>query len=506
MGGLYSSERGACACLFSHKITPASENADVIIIDNGKIRTDNPVSNGRNAVLHPAINNPAGHIPIAPLAYVNAASVGSDIFEKFTKYTCPMCLVVIGLDDAGKTSFAQTVMHRHPPRGRNPIRESRAENVMEDPKPTLGFSKERLCFRKHDVVLHDLGGRATIRGIWRNYFAEAHGIVLVVDASMHVTSPKWDELNQVLSSLTETELVGLQGKPTVILLNKQDVKPNINESELQARVDIKEFLEKYSIPYKVFPVCIREKELIRSAPMKRQLCWKNLEESLMWIVRRIEDSYPSLHMKVQLDSRHQIEQEEEERQERMLRFKAAREAAENDAADDDDNIVPETFIPLAEHLQRIEKETIAVKNDVNTALNDSSTVRVNVPNGINHTASTVQQPAPSKSTLSISKSEPNLKMIAEDAASEDVVIDPVVNTTTTPTSKQTDTKWPSVINLKALHNDDVPDVPPDNGDIIISDTEDVVQIYKPKLSRPPLYKRMADNITRKRLSLPNGIL
>ena len=49
--------------------------------------------------------------------------------------------------------------------------------------PTVGFDSKKINYRGHNVTLFDLGGGKKIRGIWRNYLAEVHGIVFVVDAS-----------------------------------------------------------------------------------------------------------------------------------------------------------------------------------------------------------------------------------------------------------------------------------------------------------------------------------
>lgn len=217
MGNLLS-YRGPCDCLPNRKILPGSDNHDVIIVDNGHIRTEISTTNFRHTS-HPSIVNANEHLPIAPSAYLNNASVGSSIFQKFTKDTCPICLLIIGLDDSGKTSLLRTVEHRYP--SMISKKNKNYGDNLEDPKPTLGFSRETIQFRKHEVLLHDLGGRKTIRGIWKNYLAEAHGMILVLDSSLHIASPKWDELNEVLEKLSENNYLSLQGKPTVILLNKQ---------------------------------------------------------------------------------------------------------------------------------------------------------------------------------------------------------------------------------------------------------------------------------------------
>lgn len=49
--------------------------------------------------------------------------------------------------------------------------------------PTVGFDSKKIMLHGHSVTLYDLGGGTKIRGIWKNYLAEVHGIIYVVDAS-----------------------------------------------------------------------------------------------------------------------------------------------------------------------------------------------------------------------------------------------------------------------------------------------------------------------------------
>lgn len=52
-----------------------------------------------------------------------------------------------------------------------------------DVAPTVGFSKVDLKQGKFEVTIFDLGGGKRIRGIWKNYYSESHGVVFVVDSS-----------------------------------------------------------------------------------------------------------------------------------------------------------------------------------------------------------------------------------------------------------------------------------------------------------------------------------
>jgi len=79
--------------------------------------------------------------------------------------------------------------------------------------PTIGFSSVSFEFEKHNVTLFDLGGGRNIRGIWKKYFAEVHGLIYVVDAS---APGRLRECREVLDKLLQEEMV--RGKPMLLLV------------------------------------------------------------------------------------------------------------------------------------------------------------------------------------------------------------------------------------------------------------------------------------------------
>lgn len=77
-------------------------------------------------------------------------------------------ILVIGLDNSGKTTLSLAI-------GGDP-----------DPfvVPTVGFSAPvKRTVHGARLTLYDLGGGATIRGVWPTYFADVHGVIYVVDAA-----------------------------------------------------------------------------------------------------------------------------------------------------------------------------------------------------------------------------------------------------------------------------------------------------------------------------------
>ena len=68
----------------------------------------------------------------------------------------------------------------------------------------MGFSSSEFKFEKFDVTVYDLGGGKKIRSIWRNYYAEIHGVVFVVDAS---DESRLRECQEVLQAVLKQERV-----------------------------------------------------------------------------------------------------------------------------------------------------------------------------------------------------------------------------------------------------------------------------------------------------------
>jgi len=61
------------------------------------------------------------------------------------------------------------------------------------------------------VTMIDVGGGNKIRAIWKNYFAEVHGVIFVVDSSDH---QRMVESKAELAQLLSNELIS--GKPVLL--------------------------------------------------------------------------------------------------------------------------------------------------------------------------------------------------------------------------------------------------------------------------------------------------
>ncbi|XP_010126895.1 PREDICTED: ADP-ribosylation factor-like protein 13B, partial [Chlamydotis macqueenii] len=97
----------------------------------------------------------------------------------------------------------------------------------EDVAPTVGFSKVNLKQGRFEVTIFDLGGGKQIRDIWRNYYAESHGVIFVVDSSDVARMGETREaMREVLNSPK------ISGKPMLVLANKQDREGALSEADI----------------------------------------------------------------------------------------------------------------------------------------------------------------------------------------------------------------------------------------------------------------------------------
>ncbi|KAK1535487.1 NUDIX domain-containing protein [Colletotrichum paranaense] len=155
--------------------------------------------------------SPVGHLPamyhLAKGLYLLATSK-----EEYS-------VILLGLDNAGKTTFHEQVKHffleSHP-----------------DPKlktvPTVGQNVSTISLPDMYLKIWDVGGQHSLRRLWQSYYASAHAIVFIIDSTdigdgnlEHDNgSGRLDECRLVLEDVlqhSETE-----GVPVLVLANKQD--------------------------------------------------------------------------------------------------------------------------------------------------------------------------------------------------------------------------------------------------------------------------------------------
>ncbi|KAG0364128.1 ADP-ribosylation factor protein 3 [Gamsiella multidivaricata] len=118
-------------------------------------------------------------------------------------------IVIIGLDNAGKTTFLERIKSIFlgvpglPP---------------ERIAPTVGLNIGRINIGGARINFQDLGGQTDLQSIWERYYRECHAIVFVVDSS---DPERIEECRDALEKVIMDDTV--EGVPVLMLANKQDM-------------------------------------------------------------------------------------------------------------------------------------------------------------------------------------------------------------------------------------------------------------------------------------------
>lgn len=135
----------------------------------------------------------------------------------FTKTTYN--LIIVGLDGAGKTTLLeQSKTMFTDARGLPP------EKIV----PTVGLNIGRLVMGGIELLVWDLGGQATLRTIWPQYYSEAHAVVWVLDST---DAERFTDAREELEAVMASTL--LTGKPLLVFVNKQDLPTARTPEELE---------------------------------------------------------------------------------------------------------------------------------------------------------------------------------------------------------------------------------------------------------------------------------
>jgi len=201
----------------------------------------------------------------------------------------------MGVDNAGKTTVSRAM-----------------KGLLEtETSPTWGLTQEKVFVGRRAVNLYDVGGGPRIRGIWKRYLAEVHGAVVVVDAA---DEARLDDARAAVGDHLSDPL--LQGKPVLVLANKQDVPGALSPAEVAQRLSLK-------VGDAVSVVgCIAQGVKGRPDPA--------VSRGLKWVVGRV-GRVPGLRQRVEADAERQMQMEKLKREERKRRVEQQAEADTQEA-------------------------------------------------------------------------------------------------------------------------------------------------------------------------------
>uniref|UniRef100_A0AAV2LGP5 ADP-ribosylation factor-like protein 13B n=1 Tax=Knipowitschia caucasica TaxID=637954 RepID=A0AAV2LGP5_KNICA len=210
-------------------------------------------------------------------------------------------LVMVGLDNAGKTATVRGIQ------GENP----------QDVAPTVGFSKIDLKQGKFEVTIFDLGGGKRIRGIWKNYYSESHGVVFVVD------STDVQRIQETRDTMTEVlQHPRISGKPVLVLANKQDKEGALAEADIIENLSLEKLVNENK--------CLCQIEPCSAVLGYGKKVDKSIKKGLNWLLNNIAKDYEAIGERVQRDTAEQRAQEEQDRKERAERVRRIREERERE--------------------------------------------------------------------------------------------------------------------------------------------------------------------------------
>ncbi|PMD36593.1 ADP-ribosylation factor family protein [Hyaloscypha variabilis F] len=122
-----------------------------------------------------------------------------------------MRILMLGLDNAGKTTIVKKIM----------------DEDVNTVSPTLGFIIKTIDYGG-SCSSRDVGGQKTLRSYWRNYFEKTDALIWVVDATDRL---RVDDCREELHGLLQEER--LSGASLLVFANKTDVNGCMDEAEIQ---------------------------------------------------------------------------------------------------------------------------------------------------------------------------------------------------------------------------------------------------------------------------------
>ncbi|PKS12692.1 hypothetical protein jhhlp_000900 [Lomentospora prolificans] len=138
-------------------------------------------------------------------------------------------VILLGLDNAGKTTFHEQVKALFNPDQPSP----RLKTV-----PTVGQNVSTVTLPDMYLKIWDVGGQMSLRKLWQSYYSSCHAIVFIIDSTdigdgdlaeeddddparaERTVSGRLDECRLVLEDVLQNEET--EGVPLLILANKQD--------------------------------------------------------------------------------------------------------------------------------------------------------------------------------------------------------------------------------------------------------------------------------------------
>ncbi|XP_061486929.1 ADP-ribosylation factor-related protein 1 isoform X2 [Rhineura floridana] len=121
------------------------------------------------------------------------------------------CILILGLDNAGKTTFLEQTKTR--------FNKNYKGMSLSKITTTVGLNIGTIDVGKARLMFWDLGGQEELQSLWDKYYAESHGVIYIIDST---DEERLSESKRAFEKMVTSEV--LEGVPLLVLANKQDVE------------------------------------------------------------------------------------------------------------------------------------------------------------------------------------------------------------------------------------------------------------------------------------------
>ncbi|XP_051832753.1 ADP-ribosylation factor-related protein 1 isoform X1 [Antechinus flavipes] len=170
------------------------------------------------------------------------------------------CILILGLDNAGKTTFLEQTKTRF---NRNYKGMSLSKITT-----TVGLNIGTIDVGKARLMFWDLGGQEELQSLWDKYYAESHGVIYVIDST---DEERLSETKRAFEKMITSE--ALEGVPILVLANKQDVEGRRGAEQRSIGQTLPRERTELQTPYEKL-TCLKLK--------KKKQKKKNTQKHLFW--------------------------------------------------------------------------------------------------------------------------------------------------------------------------------------------------------------------------------
>ncbi|TMW68635.1 hypothetical protein Poli38472_006103 [Pythium oligandrum] len=204
-------------------------------------------------------------------------------------------ILIIGIDGAGKTTLLSTLQG----------------DLEKEHVPSAGFTSATFQTETGSATFYDLGGGPAFRNVWTEYYADAHGIMFVVDSSDEISI---QESTKILHA--SMSHASMQSKPLLLFANKSDQLTSWPEEQLSRALGLDKLAITRLLPCTAKPSA------------NGNMVDDRLEQGLHWLLEQIHSRFDALDTRVKEDLAVKKRQDEERRAAQRARVSAWKEERE----------------------------------------------------------------------------------------------------------------------------------------------------------------------------------